>query len=75
MFIDNFNEGFFLTKFYFRNGVNVKGYFHWSLFDNFEWASGYTQRYGLYFIDYKDNLKRIPKQSVQWLTNFLKGTV
>uniref|UniRef100_UPI0005C800A9 beta-glucosidase 24-like n=1 Tax=Fragaria vesca subsp. vesca TaxID=101020 RepID=UPI0005C800A9 len=48
-----------------KNGVNVKGYFHWALFDNFEWAQGYTPRFGLYYVDYKDNLKRIPKQSAR----------
>lgn len=53
--------------------MNVKGYFYWSLFDNFEWASGYATRFGLYYIDYKDNYKRIPKQSAKWFHGFLKG--
>ncbi|RDX87200.1 Beta-glucosidase 40, partial [Mucuna pruriens] len=48
------------------DGCNVKGYFVWSLLDNWEWQSGFTSRFGLYFIDYKDNLKRYPKQSVEW---------
>ncbi|KAK7362435.1 hypothetical protein VNO77_04547 [Canavalia gladiata] len=54
------------------DGCNVKGYFAWSLLDNWEWVAGYTSRFGLYFVDYKDNLKRYPKQSVQWFKNFLK---
>ncbi|KAI9124810.1 hypothetical protein K1719_004137 [Acacia pycnantha] len=54
-----------------EDGCNVKGYFVWSLLDNWEWAAGYTSRFGLYFVDYRDNLKRYPKQSVQWFKNFL----
>ncbi|XP_062111397.1 beta-glucosidase 40-like isoform X2 [Humulus lupulus] len=54
-----------------EDGCNVKGYFVWSLLDNWEWASGYTSRFGLFFVDYKDKLKRYPKKSVQWFTNFL----
>ena len=58
---------------YIRNGVNLKGYFYWSTFDTFELASGYAARFGLYFTDYKDNYKRIPKQSAKWFCGFLKG--
>ncbi|KAK2637125.1 hypothetical protein Ddye_031917 [Dipteronia dyeriana] len=54
-----------------EDGVNVKGYFAWSLLDNFEWSDGYTVRFGIYFIDYKDGLKRYPKQSANWFKNFL----
>ncbi|XP_014492884.1 beta-glucosidase 40 [Vigna radiata var. radiata] len=55
-----------------EDGCNVKGYFVWSLLDNWEWQSGFTSRFGLYFIDYRDNLKRYPKQSVEWFKKFLK---
>ncbi|XP_016190889.1 beta-glucosidase 40 [Arachis ipaensis] len=55
-----------------KDGCNVKGYFVWSLLDNWEWAAGYSSRFGLYFVDYKNNLKRYPKQSVQWFKDFLK---
>ncbi|KAK9116520.1 hypothetical protein Sjap_015467 [Stephania japonica] len=54
-----------------EDGCNVKGYFAWSLLDNWEWAAGYTSRFGLYFVDYKDKLKRYPKDSVAWFKNFL----
>ncbi|KAI3429192.1 uncharacterized protein J3R85_008621, partial [Psidium guajava] len=56
-----------------EDGCNVKGYFAWSLLDNWEWAAGYTSRFGLYFVDYNDKLKRYPKDSVQWFKNFLKS--
>ncbi|KAL9271971.1 Beta-glucosidase 6-like protein [Drosera capensis] len=53
------------------DGCNVKGYFAWSLLDNWEWAAGYTNRFGLYFVDYGDKTKRYAKDSVQWFKNFL----
>ncbi|KAK4738314.1 hypothetical protein R3W88_002011 [Solanum pinnatisectum] len=55
----------------FREGVHVKGFFAWSFFDNFEWGSGYTQRFGINFVDYKNNLKRYPKRSALWMKKFL----
>ncbi|KAL4341441.1 hypothetical protein GQ457_08G007150 [Hibiscus cannabinus] len=51
---------------------NVRGYFVWSLLDNWEWNSGYTVRFGLYYVDYKNNLTRIPKASVQWFKSLLR---
>ncbi|CAM8919480.1 unnamed protein product [Rhodiola kirilowii] len=54
-----------------KNGVNVGGYFYWSIFDSFEFSDGYTVRYGLYFVDYKNNLRRVPKKSATWYRNFL----
>ncbi|KAJ4830020.1 hypothetical protein Tsubulata_001861 [Turnera subulata] len=52
--------------------VNVKGYFAWSLLDNFEWASGYTSRFGINYVDFKNGLKRYPKKSAHWFKSFLK---
>ncbi|XP_019165735.1 PREDICTED: beta-glucosidase 6-like [Ipomoea nil] len=57
-----------------KDGCNVKGYFVWSLLDNWEWTAGYTSRFGLYYVDYDDNLNRIPKNSVKWFRDFLAST-
>jgi beta-glucosidase len=46
-------------------GVPVKGYFVWSLLDNFEWAFGYSKRFGIVYVDYL-TLQRIPKSSAKW---------
>jgi beta-glucosidase len=46
-------------------GYPVKGYFLWSLVDNFEWADGYSKRFGIHYVDFK-TLKRTPKLSAEW---------
>ncbi|KAH7674080.1 Beta-glucosidase protein [Dioscorea alata] len=56
-----------------RNGVNVRGYFAWSLLDDFEWNSGYTIRFGIHYTDYKNGLKRYRKSSAYWFEEFLKN--
>lgn len=53
-------------------GVPVKGYYHWSLMDNFEWHSGYDERFGLVFVDYADNCRRIKKDSYFWYASLCK---
>ncbi len=54
-----------------QNGIQLKGYFIWSIMDNFEWAFGYTKRFGIYYVDY-DNGKRLPKSSVEWYTQVIQ---
>jgi beta-glucosidase len=52
------------------DGAPVKGYFVWSLLDNFEWAMGYSKRFGLVYIDYP-TLERVPKDSFFWYRDFI----
>ncbi|HEY0222839.1 MAG TPA: family 1 glycosylhydrolase, partial [Lactovum miscens] len=47
------------------DGVNVKGYFLWSLMDLFSWSNGYNKRYGLFYVDFETQ-KRYPKESAYW---------
>ncbi|RWR77814.1 beta-glucosidase 12 isoform X1 [Cinnamomum micranthum f. kanehirae] len=56
-----------------REGVDVRGYFAWTLLDNFEWSDGYTVRFGINYVDFDNGLKRYPKHSAHWFKKFLKG--
>ncbi|MGG5373085.1 6-phospho-beta-galactosidase [Enterococcus sp. AZ196] len=48
-----------------EDGVNVEGYFLWSLMDMFSWTNGYNKRYGLFYVDFETQ-KRYPKESAYW---------
>lgn len=54
------------------SGVDVRGYHVWSLYDNFEWARGYTKRFGLAYLDYPTQ-RRIPKASFAWYRRRVAG--
>ncbi|HUI90045.1 MAG TPA: GH1 family beta-glucosidase [Anaerolineales bacterium] len=54
-----------------QDGVPIKGFFHWSLMDNFEWALGYGPRFGLVYVDYK-TLKRTVKDSGRWFSRVIQ---
>ncbi len=51
-------------------GVPLRGYFVWSLLDNFEWAQGYTKRFGIVYVDYATQ-QRIPKSSARWFQSVI----
>lgn len=53
-----------------EDGIPVLGYFHWSLLDNFEWKSGYDERFGLVYVDYPTQ-KRILKDSAVWYAGII----
>ena len=54
-----------------KAGVDIRGYFIWSLMDNFEWAFGYERRFGVFHVDYKTQ-KRTMKRSAELVAKFLK---
>jgi beta-glucosidase len=55
-----------------QRGLPLAGYFVWSLMDNFEWAWGYSRRFGIVHVDYETQV-RTPKTSAEWFTGFLSG--
>jgi beta-glucosidase len=52
-------------------GVDLRGYFVWSLFDNFEWSHGYSKRFGLVFVEYGSQM-RVLKRSATWFADVIR---
>ncbi len=55
-----------------EHGANVRGYFHWSLTDNFEWSRGFSERFGLVYTDFRTG-QRIKKDSFYWFQSVIAG--
>ena len=55
-----------------REGIPVRGYFHWSFLDNFEWADGYKQRFGLVYVDFASQ-RRVPKDSFAFYRDVIRS--
>ena len=54
------------------SGLDIRGYYVWSLLDTFEWAHGYTQRFGVVPVDYETQ-QRTPKASARWLSDLMRA--
>jgi beta-glucosidase len=70
--IEYLKQHFAVIKKAIENGIRVKGYYLWSFIDNFEWAYGYTKRFGIVYCDYKTQ-KRIPKDSYYYYREVIAG--
>ena len=55
-----------------EEGSDIRGYFHCSFMDNFEWAEGYNERFGLVYVDYESQ-RRILKDSAYWYTGVIRS--
>ena len=56
-----------------NSGVDLKGYFAWSLMDNFEWAMGYSKRFGLHYVDFSTG-QRVAKESAKWYSRLIESS-
>jgi beta-glucosidase len=72
--IDYFRVHFIAALLALRDGADLRGYFVWSLLDNFEWTEGTTKRFGIVHVDFL-TLKRTPKDSYAWLASGLHRRV
>ena len=70
--LDYLRQHFIQTRLAMQDGVDVRGYFAWSLLDNFEWGYGYTKRFGIVRVDY-DTQERLIKDSGDWYGKVIAG--
>ncbi|KAL2491490.1 Beta-glucosidase 17 [Abeliophyllum distichum] len=70
--VDFYRRHFLAVKQAITEGVDVKGFLIWSFLDNFEWGSGYLQKFGIVYVDRTHGLKRYPKKSALWFKKFLR---
>ena len=71
MFIKYLKKTFTICLKAIKRGIKLKGYFVWTLVDNFEWADGFKPRFGIIYNDFETQ-KRTIKKSGYWLQSFLK---
>jgi beta-glucosidase len=69
--LDYLRQHFIQTRLAMQDGVDVRGYFVWSLLDNFEWAHGFTKRFGLIHVNYETQ-ERLVKDSGEWYAEVIK---
>ena len=55
-----------------EEGINLKGYYAWSVIDLLSWLNGYKKQYGFIYVDHKDNLNRKKKASFHWYKNIIE---
>ena len=70
--LDYLKQHFIQTRLAMQDGVDVRGYFPWSLTDNFEWAYGFSKRFGLVRVDYETQ-ERTLKESGEWYTQLIES--
>jgi beta-glucosidase len=70
--LDYLKNHFIQTHLAMQDGVDVRGYFVWSLFDNFEWAHGFTKRFGVIHVDYETQ-QRTFKDSGEWYSEVIRN--
>jgi len=74
--VDDFERVDYLSGYFgaaaeaIRHGVDLRGYYVWSLLDNFEWSYGYSRRFGLVYVDYRTQ-DRVPKRSAHWYRDLI----
>jgi beta-glucosidase len=69
--VEYLNDHLYNVQDAIARGANVGGYFQWSLMDNFEWAEGYSKRFGIVYVDFETQ-ERIPKESAKFYSEVIR---